>query len=396
MAGSLRLPEHLRRSGKARSEFGHAGGCSFQRGTAEKKAIGEAVERHALLPRRDRNKLSPFSAFERDRALDPTLIVAGTRKTAPNRSNAPLTWIEATSLPSDHRTFVPLQLVDVPHLFGRAEPVIRAPITTGGASGLSLEACSYTGLLEVIERDAFMTGWLLQLPSWPVRDEELKSSHERSWHELEMALAECRRYRLDVVLRRLVTPSNVPVVVCALFDATGVGPFFTLGAAAAVTITQASLKALLEALQIRTWLRADGHLLARPVAATRRKRASPTSLQERAIYAFDSRYAGVLRTWLAHTTRKRVPQPRRLNLRDLIADVTAQSASVFFVDLTPRLPEPVRSVGFFAGKIVVPEFQPLYLSEPMADHAWERFAQHYASFKTAASASLQTLPHPFL
>src|SRR3989344_23002 len=43
------------------------------------------------------------------------------------------------------------------------EPILRSPITTGTAAGLSKEDVIYGGILEVIERDAFMVTYLNQM-----------------------------------------------------------------------------------------------------------------------------------------------------------------------------------------------------------------------------------------
>lgn len=396
LSGTLSLGTHLW-SGEAEAdeerEFGFAGACSFSFDQALDRLCGEAAERFVLLPPGAGYPLRTWQSFGTDEALDPQLIVAGARQPPPERRHLTLSWLPARSATTGALVHIPAQLVDVPHLFAPGEPVIRAPITTGAAVGWSLEECTWRGLAEIIERDAFMTNWLLGPRGRRLEPGRIEPDGSAGLVE---AAQECRRYRLRPVFAELVTPEALSVVTCALFDDTGVGPRFSLGASASQSRARAALKALEESLQLRLWLRSEREAIL-GYADQRGDRAAPSTIRSRAASCFDEPYARRLEELLSLDGE--APARDRGTARtlgDVLDQLEANGASIYVVDLTGRLPAELAATGLRAAKVVVPEVQPLFLTEALADIAWGRIDLYRDRLPQYGGAELNPLPHPFL
>jgi thiazole/oxazole-forming peptide maturase SagD family component len=378
-------------------EFGFAGACSFSFDKSLNRLCGEAAERFALLPPASGTALREWRSFEPGKALDPQRIVAGARPEPPDRSGLRLEWTSARDLMTGATIELPAQLINVPHLFSVGEQVIRAPITTGAAVGWSLEECVYRGLAEIIERDSFMVNWLLGPRGRNIQVSGDERHRTTELADLAGAVGECRRFRLRPLFAELLTVEALSVVVCALFDDTGIGPYFSLGGSASHSVPLAALKALEEALQLRLWLRSERESIVR-YADERRDKTSPSTIRSRAALCFEKGYSEELASLLSFD--EAASEPLQIahapSLQDLLATLGANGASAYAVDLTERLPGELSEVGIRAAKVVVPELQPLYLTEALADFAWGRLALYRNRFRQYAECDLRTLPHPFL
>src|SRR5436190_3960649 len=177
----------------------YTGSEHWSRDLAEAAAIGEALERYsgsyvpheriivtsaselggaAVDPERFalfshaqyRDPAFPFRRFERDMAVG---------------------WVEGFSVPGGARAYLPAQLVFMPWQRRDGEEVRVGHATSSGlACGATLEEAILTGLLELVERDAFMLAWHNRL-SLPLLD----------WHGDETVEALDRRYFAATGLR---------------------------------------------------------------------------------------------------------------------------------------------------------------------------------------------------
>ena len=139
-----------------------------------------------------------------------------------------LLWTHGTDLVTATPVLIPTQLVSAKHAHEarNCEPILRISISNGIATHDSFEQAAYHGLLELIERDAFMITYHNQLT--PPRINPASIRHER----IQNILTTLKKYRLlcDVV----ILPTDMPttVVCCVLRDETGGGPALSLGAKA--------------------------------------------------------------------------------------------------------------------------------------------------------------------
>lgn len=160
---------------------------------------------------------------------------------------SPYTWIQGTDLAHDSAVWIPAQTVSRAFATGDAtEPRIRPIITTGLATGTDRTNALLGGLLECIERDAFMIMWGNQLSLPRLRSEELSSRSP----SLQTLLRSCARYSLTVEFVRLITDAPASVVLAVVRDPRALPPI-TIGMSAHSRPEHAAEKALLEALRAR-------------------------------------------------------------------------------------------------------------------------------------------------
>lgn len=173
----------------------------------------EAFERHAGL--RCRTKRSRVrGTFEelRAQALDPRSCgfydesyYAKFQDCVPFTGTLPLEWVWGYSLTGNRPVLVPHQLVyygSIPE----GEPRILLGNSSGCATGGCLEEAIFHGLLELIERDAFLIHWYARLTPPKI---DVDSMHDRN---LRFLIARLRRADLDVHLLDTRLDIRVPSV----------------------------------------------------------------------------------------------------------------------------------------------------------------------------------------
>ena len=96
-------------------------------------------------------------------------------------------WLKVSSLASRKKIFCPAQLLSSRYwrenvktlkCENKPEPMLRWAVTTGLATGQSLEEAILKGILEIIERDAYMITYLNKLPSPEISLENLSEQDQ--------------------------------------------------------------------------------------------------------------------------------------------------------------------------------------------------------------------------
>jgi len=235
------------------------GGINFTYDGAWAAAIGEGLERYAgAYLEEDRirfataNELGEAAAAPESFALFHDLQYAQAdfpyaRFTADTR----VRWTPAYRLPGGARAYVPTQLTSLaapPH----GEPRLGYATSSGHACGATLEEAILSGLLELVERDAFVLTWYngLSLPRVDYADDAALWSEDRRYY----APTRLRYQTFD-----LSAFHNIPTALGVVRD--DFGPVaMAVGCASAPTMHDAVRKALREAFQTRAFarlLRAD-------------------------------------------------------------------------------------------------------------------------------------------
>lgn len=168
---------------------------------------------------------------------------------APFTDRTTLQWVTGADLADGHPVAVPAQLV---HLIGQAlgDTPIGYATSNGMACACTWEEAVLSGLLEVVERDAFMATWYgrLSLP----RIDVSSSSELRRFFADHVDPA-----GLDVGLVDMSVLVDVPAVLAVVRNpGSGIAPL-ALGAAASADPATAVRKAVVEAFQTRTWAKAE-------------------------------------------------------------------------------------------------------------------------------------------
>jgi len=374
-----------------------AGGSSLDFDRALAKLAGETVERYAISKNvnLNLNDLQSWQELVQQNlcALDPFQLVIGDEHRHKSRRNDKISWIQGFDLNLQVPALIPAQLVFVPHIFRDNEAVWRSAVSTGAAAHSTLEGALYAGLCEVVERDAFQIAWLRQLRLTRIN---ITTGDTYLYNSLNKLIDAGKRYHLHCELYQL--PCSIPLSVCmaVIWDNTGIGPRCSLGAKCSQSSLTACLGALEEAYQMRSWLR---YTLNKSGAFSKNKPLD--TLLDRSRHWLTHEASEVLKSWTQQFTSSisLSERPSELSLGELVESVKQDGGTPYFVDLTAKLPECLHQLGLHITKVIIPEYQPLNLTESMEDFALLRIDN--ASQRLNAEALIPAgekfrYPHPFL
>jgi ribosomal protein S12 methylthiotransferase accessory factor len=295
-------------------------------------------------------------------------------------------WVRGFELPGGRPRWLPADLVYMPCLVspdGR-DARIGYATSNGAACAVTLEEAILRGLLELVERDAFMLTWTGRL-TLPLLD----------WSADPLLLAFERRYlRASGVRYRAVDLSAfhaVPTVLGVVRGFPGDAVALGVGAASAPTVQEAWQRALAEAFAVRAWARL---MLA---AGTQRTFAADFSdvveFEDHILFYADRARARRTRFLDGSRERRETRHVQALDGGDVRAQIEAvcrrlarHGISAYAVDVTA--PD-VREAGLRVAKVVAPELIPL-------DVAYEhRFLGGRRLALAAFELGLRTAPLPF-
>jgi ribosomal protein S12 methylthiotransferase accessory factor len=370
---------------------GH-GGSFFSAEAAIMAAVAENVERFYLAKSGEFYKDKIVRASYQDlrpRALDINKIVGfspAQRSARPDwqvDENTPLAWIRTDELVSNTKRYCPLQLLSQHYESSRGEePLVRRLISTGLSTASSLNEACLKGILEVVERDAFMIAYLNKLT--PPRVDIERIQDER----IQRLYRQFRRYRLMPHFILLPTDFPVHVVLCVLVDETAKGPKIAVGARASFDLKVCVIDSLSEAHRIRVGskLRYANHP----------PEGRITKLERLLLWAQMSDTAKIdflISGPLADAQANPLAEASAATKLDaLTACLRRKSYSCYVQELTPRK---VRQLGLRSIMAVVPELQPLHLDESMPFFFGERLRLVPRLLGYKPAESFNTVPHPF-
>lgn len=378
----------------------YSGGIDYTPAGALAAAIGEAAERYAAAYVPASHMVAGTAAEMGPSAADPASFALFDdaqyeqpafhfrRFTVQTR----VRWCPAFRLPGGGPAYVPTQLV---HLLGddaHDDTPVGYATSSGMACGATLEEAILSGLLELVERDAFLLAWYNRL-SLPLVD----WSGDAALARLDDEFFRPTGLRYAVV--DLSAFLRVPTALGVVFDASG-GPAFAAGAASSVTMDVAVRKALREAFQTRAFarqLRAD---LPDWSCDDPRK---VVGFEDHVLYHAYPARPGMDDFLVASPRRVRVadvaPVPGdsvTANVRAIVARLARAGVDTFVVDTTP---EDLRAAGLHAVTVVCPQL--CRLDVPY-DHRYFGAARLYDAAFAAGLADrpftrdeLNPEPHPF-
>jgi thiazole/oxazole-forming peptide maturase SagD family component len=351
-------------------EDGYGSGISISDKLAKIKAIGETIERQALNDTGTGDLVKKFSEIKED-AADPALWLDIHALKIPDTidylRNFNFRWIKARDIIKNSDIYVPAQLVYVPYNFGE-EPTLRMPISTGAAFGFSMADSMSRGILEAVERDAFMINYLL------------KTSSPRVHHEVVDIFKDYfSRYRLNVDVFCIANEFKVPVVLSILRDSTGIGPYLTAGLKADFSVESAIIGSVLESVHVRSWLRFSYAVDGSPSINTPEE---IVDLKARGYYWYKNNVNTDLDFLLNSKNASDMSDYEENSIKSLLSYLSERNFNVFNVDITnPEHPGVVT-------KTLVPEFQPLRLIESKDFFVSKRLSEF-------RKYDFNNVPHPF-
>jgi ribosomal protein S12 methylthiotransferase accessory factor len=233
---------------EAGAAVNEGGGAGLRRETAMVKAIAETVERYcAAFPGGERRSacwqeldgdaIAPheLALFSAEQHREPRFPFE------PFGPRTRVQWVRAHSLAGGDPCWVPAALVFLPHRREAGEAAIIASISTGLAAGPSLATATASGLLEAVERDAFMLTWRHRLPTPMIDLERLGPGEEAA------LVAALRSTGMSCRARLITQDLELPVITIMLGARSPAHPVVVVGAGAAAQPRRALRLALEEA-----------------------------------------------------------------------------------------------------------------------------------------------------
>lgn len=362
------------------------------------KASAEACERFSwynFYPNDEEIVEATFNELKSMRHAIPPLSFAGLdlfeKEKVYNEST--LKWIPISELGKrvDDHIFCPLQILSPKYytqsvcplsLLKPKEPVIRVPVTTGVAAGLTEESAILGGILEIIERDAFMNNYLTFVTPRRIKLEGFEIG--------ELVKDEALvRFGKNIEIHALLLETDFPVhVVCAaVVDRSGRGRALSLGLGTNFSLENALRSAFEETFTLHSFA----------------SLGKEYKLQIPEIINLDGRRI----LWSKTETLKNIDffLAGKANNIDFLKKEVIESVAdkdnlqklnflkkeikydIFYKDITA--PE-VTKTGLKTFTAVIPELQPLHLDERTPNFFGERL--NWA----ISSKGLNKFPHPFL
>jgi ribosomal protein S12 methylthiotransferase accessory factor len=380
----------------------YTGSEHWSRDAAEAAAIGEALERYSgsyVPPERilfgsadelggDAVEPERFALFSDDQYR------RGGFPFRQFRRDTVVGWVEGFSIPEGRCAFLPAQLVFMPWERRAAREVRIGHATSSGlACAATLEEAILLGLLELVERDAFMLVWHNRL-SLPLLD----------WSGDETIVRIDERYFAPSGLRYsavdLSVFFDVPTVLGVAHGAPGALGALGVGAASAPRVEIAWRKALSEAFSVQRWVRdralEEPERLGRPAATI-------DSFDDHTLYYAEEARAGRAAFLDSSPDRREVGTVERLEGEDVLTQIEAvcrrlaeHGVSAYAVDVTS--PD-VAVAGLRVVHVVAPELCQLDVVEGARFLGGRRLYQ--AAFQAGlvarplSAGDLNPDPHPF-
>lgn len=400
---AVRMGNVLDHSDAKKQVCNYAGGASLDdKRQAFLRTVGEAAERFCLDCYREKDLVVAAYAELGDKAINPLSFVSLSERQKAQKNlkideNTVFCWVKGYSLQTGRPYFIPAQLVYVAYSPAvQKEPVIRVPISTGAAAGLSLEWAVYGGLCEAVERDAFMINYLNKISPPRLDVNSIKNEKVRN------IVGVLKRYKLEFHFLDITTDIPVPTILAVIIDRSGIGPPVNVGTCANLDIFKAIEGAAMEAIRIRLSCR---RLFERNPADLKIAPAEIFNFDNRKLFWRDPGLIKQLDFLLEGPFRKVCEKgdgddrggdfhQRSNQVLDYLNKVGVES---FVVDITAP---PVKKAGFFVVKIIAPKLQPLYLNENFRYLDGERLYRVPVKMgwrkESIKEEELNSLPHPFI
>lgn len=385
------------------------GGISFDKKRARNKAIGESIERYCLevydkesflyfctdnFKKIKTNFLDPYSVSSLSPEQKKLKKFQGFILTDRSKFN----WTMGKSLINNKKVYIPAQLVYVPYIFSKSEPILRFPISTGAALGTDIDSAISRGIFEVIERDSFMTFYLNRINPPEV-------DLEKSPGELRSIKQYFCRYKLNLRLFDITSDLGVSVFMAILIDNTGIGPWISVGLKSGFNKEDAAIGAIEEAQHTRGWMRDERSSVSEEEYKKIIKNPKNISnTKERGLFWYHNTYATKLNFWLNSENHKKSviykekslineTQHYLIKIKKILKN---KNLDAYYTDITT--PE-VSKLGLFVVKVIIPELQPLYLDEKFPYLGGKRLNEvprKLGCMTHRRGPKLNDFPHPFL
>lgn len=296
-------------------------------------------------------------------------------------------WIIGHNLSSGNDVFVPADFVYYPAI--RNRPLVLET-SNGASSHTDIVQAVLNGLLEVIERDSFLTMWLnkISMPILNIRKIPI---------DVREPMNIIRRLGMDVKLVDLTNDTQIPTIMAACYNKKRNSyPSLIVGSGSHLEPKRALLKAVLE-MELGLF-----EALQNPNKEKINDPSKIHSIYENSRYYL---YPNTRNSWEFMLCSKKMSKmdflsPRILmdnyaNLMQIVKRLKSMNHSVVWVDITPI---DMKKIGLRTVKVFVTGFQPMYVGNKIRLNL-ERLQssarkQGYNIKQTDYLSQLNSAPHP--
>jgi len=162
------------------------------------------------------------------------------------KENDTLYFTYATDILNRKKILIPAQLIYVPDKF-IDKKILREPNSTGAAAGDNLYYCLVKGILEILERDAFMIYYLNEFLGERIDIDK--------YFKYQALLKTIKKYKLELHVFHLPTDFHIFNIVALILDKSGQLPVVNCGSCSGFDPQYCILKSIEEALQVAQWIR---------------------------------------------------------------------------------------------------------------------------------------------
>ncbi len=357
-------------------------GAGFDRTTACWSAIGEAVERYAASLYWREDIVTATADELGDEAHDMARLIRSGRPDIhafdPRLERG---WTRAIDMVSGRAVFVPAAITYLGYDRTADHEAIGQNDSTGLACAASMEDASVRALCEVVERDAFISNWLLtRRPPRIVPGDHIAALAA----PVRAALTNAR---LSVRVFHLAQAFGVHAVMCVVSGRPGFG---VIGACASPSIVRAIEKAVIEGLQ--GWA-AVPMLCDRPAKAVE----DLTTPADHLRYYLDADRFKSVADWCAGSTVVDLAELLAVKARpaDSHAIATAMAREGIRPALVDLTTSDVRDLGLVVVRAVVPGLQPLVFGPHCGAVPDQRRLDHWRRVWGLSGRTTNPHPHPF-
>lgn len=351
--------------------------------SAKIKCIAEAVERYCS-EQIDKNKIInssanrlklPHISLEKIINYDESLLNNKREIYLQRIKDISINWVSSKDI-EDNTILIPAQLIYSPYDISN-EPLLRTPISTGAAFGINFQDAFSRGILEVIERDAFMLFWLGK--------RQVNQINLELHNKLNDIKKYFERYLLDIKVYDISSDIRVPTMLGVILDYTGIGPAVSFGLKCDYNPTQAIIGSILEAQHVRGWIRFSYNIDGKP------KINNPQEIKDlktRGYYWYNKSSLDKL-NWLINTPDMPYScfsENYIKNYDELIEHLIQKNIKIFYADISTQ---DVIDKNFKVIKAIIPQLHPLTLDEDAPYNYGPRIEQFNIKI-------INKKPHPFL
>lgn len=337
----------------------------------------------------DEDRTIPYNVWfkkndvEKNKKINPKLI-----KNIPSLDDK-LYFAWGYNLINREKVLIPAQLIYVPPK-RFIEKIIRESNSTGAAAGKNLKQCLIKGILEILERDAFINYYLNEFFGERIDLSRFKN--------IKCFINKFRKYHLEIYSFYLPSDIEIFNVVTFLIDKSGMSPIINCGSASGFEIENCILKSLEESLQVLMWIRL--------LSLTKRiSTIDLNTLENRGFFWMDNKKLKLIYQWVNKSRKpkqlnsliKKLKNNKNNRLNYLIEQIKNHNYNIYYSEITS---EKFKKLKVKVIKVIIPQLQWIYLGEDFKFINWERIKKireinNLKPFDVDAN-KLNKVPHFFL